>query len=158
MTTKEQRVTKVLQDFLQSQGYTDVVAKYSKINDSFYAPGAEYGEVVLGGITNKEADEVFMSYCKELGLITEVSVETLSFLHELGHHNTMDFLDDDELTESELIKLMLYMDAEESEESYRQYFNCPIEREATLDAIDFCNHCAAAAKELDRKLLKALYE
>ena len=158
MYTKEQKVTEVLNSFLQTQGYTDVKAKYVKLLDSYYAPGAECGEIVLGGISNLNADKVFMNYCKSLGLAVDISVETMSFLHELGHHNTMDFLDDDELFESEFIKMMLYMQDDESEEGYMKYFTCPIEREATIDAIEFCNHCSNVAIELDKKLLKALYE
>lgn len=155
---REEKVTKVLNNFLESQGYSeDVVAKFINISDSYYAPGI-IGEVVLGGITNKAADEVFLRYCKELGLNIEVSVETLSFLHELGHYNTMDFLDDDEILESELTKLMLYMQDEESEENFIKYFNCPIEREATIDAIEFCNHCSTAVIQLDKEIQGALYE
>lgn len=155
--TREERVTKVLNNFLQLQGYTDVTASFDKLADSYYAPGAEYGVVVLGGISNLDADKVFMNYCKELRLNVDVSIETISFLHELGHHNTMDFLDDEELEESELVKMMLYLNAEESDESYMKYFTCPIEQAATIDAVDFCNHNPVIVKMFDEQLLNALY-
>ena len=154
---REERVTKVLNNFLQLQGYTDVIASFDKLADSYYAPGAEYGVVVLGGISNLDADKVFMNYCKELGLNIDISIETISFLHELGHHNTMDFLDDEELEESELVKMMLYLNAEESDESYMKYFTCPIEQAATIDAVDFCNHNPVIVKMFDTQLLNALY-
>ena len=87
----------------------------------------------------------------------EVSVETLSFLHELGHHNTLDFLDPDEIAASELLKENLYMQDEETEEAFMQYFTCPEEMEATADAVDFCNHNPVIVKMFDKQLLNALY-
>ena len=115
MAFNEQKISKVLNNFLQVQGYTDVTASFVQVSDSYYTSGAERGEIILGGLTNPKADEIFMKYCKTLGLKVEVSIETLSFLHELGHHNTLDFLDGDEITASELIKENLYMQDEETE-------------------------------------------
>ena len=157
--TKEERVSKVLNEFLESQGYSNVVAKYIEVSDCYYYGGGEVPEVVLGGLTNYEADKVFMTYCKEdLGLEVEISIDTLSFLHELGHHNTIDFLDDAELIESDCIKSMLYMLNDESEESFMKYFTCPVEKEATIDAVNFCNHNPEVVQQLDNVLLNVLYE
>ena len=99
-----------------------------------------------------------MKYCKELGLEIDVHVETMSFLHEIGHHWTMNFLDENELLESEITKLCLYMKDEENDETFMKYFTCPIEYEATIDAINFCNACPEIILELDEKLQKVLYE
>lgn len=157
MAFNEQKISKVLNNFLQVQGYTDVIANFVQASDSYYTSGAECGEIVLGGLTNSKADKVFMKYCKTLGLEVEVSVETLSFLHELGHHNTLDFLDPDEIVESEFIKENLYMQNEEIEEAFMQYFTCPEEMEATIDAVEFCNHNQVIVKMFDKQLLSALY-
>lgn len=158
MYTKEQKVTEVLNSFLQTQGYTDVKAKYVKLLDSYYAPGAECSEIVLGGISNLKADEVFMKYCRGLGLSVDISIETMSFLHELGHHNTLDFLEDSEIIASDFIKMLLYMEDDESEEGYMKYFTCPVEEQATIDAVDFCNHSPNIVINFDKELLEALYE
>ena len=157
MAFNEQKISTVLNNFLQVQGYTDVIANFVRASDSYYTSGAEYGEIVLGGLTNSKADKVFMKYCKTLGLEVEVSIETLSFLHELGHHNTLDFLDGNEIAESELIKENLYMQNEETEEAFMQYFTCPEEMEATVDAVEFCNHNPVIVKMFDKQLLNALY-
>ena len=157
MAFNEQKISNVLNNFLQIQGYTDVKVNFVSVSDSYYTIGAEYGEITLGGLTNPKADEIFMKYCKTLGLEVEVSVETLSFLHELGHHNTLDFLDPDEIAASELLKENLYMQDEETEETFMQYFTCPEEMEATADAVDFCNHNPVIVKMFDKQLLNALY-
>ena len=157
MIFNEQKISAVLNNFLQIQGYTNVKASFIQVSSSYYAAGAECGEIVLGGLTNPKADEIFIKYCKTLGLKVGVSVETLSFLHELGHHNTLDFLDADEITESEFIKENLYMQNEETEEAFMQYFTCPEETEATADAVEFCNHNPVIVKMFDKQLLNALY-
>ena len=157
--TKEERVSKVLNDFLKLQGYNNVTAKYNELMDSYYSANPVMGEIVLGGITNPAADEVFVEYCeKDLGLTVEISVETLAFLHELGHHNTLVFIDDIDIIASDVIKEILYMQDEETEEAFMKYFTCPVEQEATTDAVNFCNHNPEVVMQLDKDLLAALYE
>lgn len=154
-------ITNILNDFLKTQGYAEdeIYAEYRENEDSYYDESSSIPLIVLGGLTNKKADEVFMNFCKnDLGLKTEVSVITLSFLHELGHHNTIDFLDEEENADSEFTKLMLAILGEDTEEDYMSYFTCPIEIEATIDAVEFCNHCPEAAKKLDAAIQKAFWE
>lgn len=154
-------ITNILNDFLKSQGYTEneVYAKFVVDEDSYYDESESVPYIVLGGLTNKKADEIFMRFCKErLGLVTDVDIITLTFLHELGHHNTIDFLDEEENADSEFTKLMLAVLGEDTEEDYMSYFTCPIEIEATIDAVEFCNHCPEAAKKLDAAIQEALEE
>ena len=151
---KKERIELILNNFLKIQGFNDVRAEYIETSDSYY----EYDTIVLGGLTNVEADEIYLDYCKELGLEDEIGIEALSFLHELGHHNTIELVSDDDYYESESIKLMLYMIGEETEERYMQYFSCPTEKAATLDAIEFCNQNPKVIKEFDGQLIAALYE
>lgn len=154
--TKEERVSKVLNDFLQSQGYNNVIAQYIELSDSYYLATRQ---IVLGGLADVKADEVFVEYCKrDLGLKINISVETLAFLHELGHYNTLDFIDDIDIIASDVIKEVLYMQAEETEEAFMKYFTCPVEQEATTDAVNFCNHNPEVVMQLDKDLLTALYE
>lgn len=152
-------VTNVLNEFLKTQGYAEdeVCAEYRVDEDSYYDESTSVPLIVLGGLTNKKADEIFMRFCKErLGLVTDVDIITLTFLHELGHHNTIDFLDEEENADSEFTKLMLAILGEDTEEDYMSYFTCPIEIEATIDAVEFCNHCPEAAKKLDAAIQEAL--
>lgn len=158
---RKQAVDKVLNDFIERFTYRGefLSAEYVEGSDSYYVSNSLNSKIVLGGLTNKKADEIFMKYCKEtLGLKTEVSIETLTFLHEFGHHKSIDYLTDDEIYESEAVKMMLYMKDEESEETFMQYFTCPDEELATTEAVEFCNVHSKVAKQLDKDLLKALYE
>ena len=151
----------VLNDFLVQQNLHDELCACFKPNsDSYYRESMVEGVnslVVLGGLTNERADKLFMEYCGELGLEVPVSVETMSFLHEVSHHITIPFLDEDELNESEFIKLTLCITEDESDEAYMEYFKCPIEYEATNDAVKFCNACPEVVKKLDKDILEALY-
>ena len=148
----------VLNKFLVEQGLADsLCACYIEDCDSYYQYDAVLSRVVLGGLTNKKADEVFMNYCKELGLMVDVHIETLSFLHEVGHHNTIDFLDGEEIFESEMVKLLLAANNEETEEYFMRYFVCPEEYEATWDAVSFCNAYPETVLQLDADIQNALY-
>lgn len=158
-------VTNVLNEFLKTQGYAEdeICAEYRADEDSYYDESTSIPLIVLGGLTNKKADEIFMQFCQErLGLVTDVDIITLTFLHELGHHNTIDFLDDEEMETSEWTKFMLNIkettEDNFTEEDYMSYFTCPIEIEATIDAVEFCNHCPKAAKKLDAAIHEALKE
>ena len=151
-------INTVLNDFIKEQGYTNLVAKYSPDEDSYYATDcADNNIVVLGGLTNKKADDVYMTYCKDLGLRVDIDVITLSFLHEVGHHNTLDFLDGDEILESETIKLLLAAANVETDEYFMKYFECPEEYEATWDAVSFCNAYPERVLRLNRDIMEALY-
>ena len=151
----------VLNEFLIQQGLDDeLCAGYEPNEDSYYQASDVDNlpsRVILGGMSNKKADEVFMRYCGELGLKVSVGVEVMSFLHEIGHHMTMDFLDEDELFESEMTKMFLTIDDEDTDEAFMKYFTCPIEYEATMDAVNFCNACPEVALKLDKDIKEALY-
>ena len=159
------KVTQILNDFLKTQGYAEdeVRAEFIAEEDSYYDESPSVPLIVLGGMTNKTADEIFMRYCKEeLGLNVDVDVITLSFLHELGHHNTIDSLDDEEMEASEWTKFMLNIKDESNqvftEKDYMRYFTCPIEIEATMDAVVFCNDNPEVAKDLDTRIIQGLWE
>ena len=110
----------VLNKFLVEQGLADsLCACYIEDCDSYYQYDSVLSRVVLGGLTNKKADEIYMDYCRELGLEVDVDVMTMSFLHEIGHHNTIDFLDGEEIFESEMIKLLLAANNEETKEYFK---------------------------------------
>lgn len=151
----------VLNEFLIQQNLNDeLCADYKPHEDSYYQSSDQDdipSLVVLGGLSVPRADELYMDYCNELGLEIPMHVETMSFLHEVGHHITMEFLDEDEVYESEIIKMNLYMRDEECDETFIEYFKCPDEHMATLDAVKFCNACPEVARRLDADIQEALY-
>lgn len=152
---KKERIDTILNNFLKKNGFDGARAEYVEHSDSYYCDGL----IVLGGLSDLLGDEIFLDYCKNtLGLKVELSVETLSFLHELGHHNTLEIINDDDYLASEIIKRMLYEQDVEDEERFRKYFTCPVEHAATVDAINFCNNNPNLVTALDIMLLDALYE
>ena len=137
------KITNILNNFLRTQGYPEdeIYAEYRENENSYYDESYSTSLIVLGGLTNKKADKVFMEFCKnDLGLKTKVSIITLSFLHELGHHNTTYLLDEEEIINSEFTKLMLSILGKETKEAFLEYFMCPSEIEATINAVEFCNN------------------
>lgn len=162
-------INDVLNDFLIQQGLeNELFAKYDENSDSYYQeytydidiPDVKVSGVsliVLGGLSDKKADELFMEYCGELGLKVPVSVEAMSFLHEVGHHMTLDFLDEDEHFISKIVKIKLYGREEDTDEVFMEYFKCPEEYEATMDAVNFCNACPDVAIKLSKDIQEALY-
>jgi len=152
---KIQKIEQILNSFLESQQYDGVRAEYIEQSDSYYCNGL----IVLGGLSDLKGDEIFMNYCINiLGLQIEVSIETLTFLHELGHHNTLDKISDKDYYISEVVKMMLYEQNKETEEYFMTYFDCPTERAATTNAIRFCNKNVELVMNLDKELLEAIYE
>ena len=152
---KKERIDTILNNFLEKSGFDGARAEYVEHSDSYYCDGL----IVLGGLSDLLGDEIFLDYCKStLGLKVEVSVETLSFLHELGHYNTLETIDDEDYIASEVIKRMLYEQDVEDEERFRKYFTCPVEQAATVDAVSFCNDNPILVTTLDMMLLNALYE
>ena len=83
------RVDDILNNFLQENCF-DCHAVYDVEADSYYSIYEE--EIVLGGQPDPVADRVFMKYVKELGLIGEWNINTLTFMHELSHHLTLHLL------------------------------------------------------------------
>ena len=70
----------------------------------------------------------------------------ISFLHEVGHSNTMEFYTKEEIQESHIktaaLETLLWdMDphTKEAEELHKEYFNLLIEKDATRWAVEFAN-------------------
>ena len=152
---KKGRIDTILNNFLKFCGFDDARAEYIEHSDSYYYNN----QIVLGGMSDLLGDEIFLDYCRNtLGLKVKVSVETLSFLHELGHHKTLEIINDEDYLASEIIKRMLYEQDIEDEERFIKYFTCPVEEAATIDAVSFCNSNPDLVTILDEMLLDALYK
>ena len=153
-------INTVLNNFLIQQGYDDVIAEYSENEDSYYTSGSFGNKVVLGGLTNKYADKIFAEYCNELGLKVSIGIETLTFLHEVGHYVTLDLLEEEEEDISRLVKAAIGFKENEkdyTDDDYWAYMTCPEEYAATYNAIEFCNTYPDAAMQLDQDIQEALY-
>lgn len=141
-------VEQVLNKFLTNFKF-ECTAKYMEDSDSYYDDAEEV--IILGGMSDLTADMYFMNLCKERGLKAEVNVDTMSFLHELGHYETMFLLDDEDWKKSYLIKAVA-----EVKQDYMMYFKCPVEIIATDWAINFANEYQYAVENFSEKLLDSI--
>lgn len=85
-----------------------------------------------------DTDETFLALARENGLNEEVSSFVISFFHELGHNETLDYVDEYEGDKNAL--------------SMKEYFYLEEEFEATDWAIDFCNNNMDIVKEIEKNL------
>ena len=107
----------------------------------------------------------FMDNFNKLAPDINCDVFLASFLHELGHHETLHMFDDadeaycrdyKEMLHSRLINEIPIGEAEA--EIYRQYFNLPDEYEATMWAIEYMRENADKVKELWEKIKVAIMD
>lgn len=87
-----------------------------------------------------DTDETFLALAKENGLNEEVSSFVISFFHELGHNETVDFCEEYEGNKDAL--------------TMEEYFYVEEEYEATMWAIDFCNNNMDIVKKIEKKFIK----
>lgn len=85
-----------------------------------------------------DTDEEFLALARENGLNKEVSNFVISFFHELGHNETLDFVEEYEGDKNAL--------------TMKEYFYLEEEYEATMWAIDFCNNNMDIVKEIENLL------
>ena len=85
-----------------------------------------------------DTDEEFLALARENGLNEEVSNFVISFFHELGHNETIDFVEEYEEDKDTL--------------TMEEYFYLEEEYEATMWAIDFCNNNMDIVKEIEKNL------
>lgn len=142
--------TSILNNFLLENHFNET-AKYIAESDSYYDDGEEL--IVLGGLTVPTADEIFIKYCHSLGLSYEVDIEVLSFLHELGHGETLHIATEEDELNRDLTIMLCNLLGVEDEEDFMMYFTTPIEAMATEWAVNFCNENIEKVKELERKIL-----
>ena len=107
----------------------------------------------------------FMNNFHRLAPDIECDVFLASFLHELGHHETLHTFDDRDEAYCRDFKEMLHTrlinenpTAEIEAEIYQQYFNLPDEYEATAWAIEYMRENADKVKDLWEKVKKAIME
>ena len=89
-------------------------------------------------VNPSDNDERFLNFARRHGLNEKVSSFVISFFHELGHHETLDLVEECEGNKNEL--------------DFEEYFNLEEEFEATMWAIDFCNNNMDIVKEIEKNL------
>ena len=104
-------------------------------------------------VVSERMNRLFMEYAKSIGLKTKIDIFLLSFLHELGHHETLDEIDDDDEEYSRLIKENLNSD---NDDNCKIYFALPNEKMATEWAINYINNNTDAIKNLWDQLQPAI--
>lgn len=143
-TTDE--ITNILNKFLEpfeATAFAGTDFSYFYIDSSI-----EYTFVI-----SERMDRLFMEYAKSIGLKTKIDIFLLSFLHELGHHETLDEIDDDDEEYSRLIKENLNSD---NDDNCKIYFALPDEKMATEWAINYINNNMDAIKNLWDQLQPAI--
>ena len=99
---------------------------------------AYYYEENLVVVDPFDKNEEFLALARENGLNKEVSSFVISFFHELGHNETIDFVEEYEGDKNSL--------------TMKEYFYLEEEYEATMWAIDFCNNHMDIVKEIEKNL------
>lgn len=115
-------------------------------------------------IADNFGDKLFMSLVNKLCPEIKGDIFLWSLLHELGHHETIDDLEDDEIAycqdEKERItrELEKCMDAETGARIASQYYVLPDEYAATAWAADFVRHNVKKVEQLWNELQPAIME
>lgn len=103
-------------------------------------------------VTSERMDKLFMANAITLGLEVEVDTFLLAFMHELGHHETLDNIDDADYNYSADIKETLGT----TDEDCLTYYNLPDELAATRWAINYINNHREEIAELWNRLKVAI--
>ena len=144
------RVKEVLEKILECIEVEECVPAYDRLSDSYYS--YPESKAVLGGMSNLEADKVFMDFIKTEYELEGISVEMMSFLHEVGHHMTFDYMEEDELIKSAAMEHYA-----NKFHSYETYFKAPVEIVAAEWAVSATKNYYSSIVELDKELIEAIY-
>ena len=135
--------------------------------------GAEFayntisGEIMYTLFGDEFSNNLFMKNFNKLAPDIDCDVFLASFLHELGHHKTLDLVEEDEEKYSNDCKREIEIkaeylnsesDAEELEKLHTLYFNLPNEIIATNWAIEYIRENIEKIKELWGKVQDAVME
>ena len=137
------KLERVLNKFLKKQGFDCVARK-----DDYFFYEYSKSTICFTVKSDERMDRLFREFAVRLGLAIECGDFLLAFFHELGHHETMDLLEEEDYIFSQDVKGTLTA----SDKDCEIYFNLPDEIEATLWAINYIN----ANEEIIKKLKKSV--
>ena len=141
------KLERVLNRFLKKQGF-DCVAR----EDDYFFYGYARSVICFTTKSDERMDRLFREFAVRLGLEIECGDFLLAFFHELGHHETMDLIEEEDYFFSQDVKGTLTA----SDNDCEIYFNLPDEIEATLWAIDYINANEEIIKKLKKSIDKAI--
>lgn len=148
MKLNTKQMDRVINKFFKTVGANDLAARMGTDFCYYY-----YENVVdYSIIVSERMDRMFMDFAKSIGLKVECGVFILSLLHEVGHHMTIDEIDDDVYKYCEDVKANLT----DSDEDVMTYFNLPDEKIATEWAIDYINNNFEIVKVFSSHFQKVL--
>ena len=132
-------INNILNKFLQECGYDDIRVKED--TDFCYYPTSQI--IGYSFLCSKQSNDLFLEFIQGLNPLVTFDIFLWSFLHELGHHETYDDLEDEEIMYSydmkALINAAYVNDKEHIAMLSKDYFNLPDEYAATMWAVNFAN-------------------
>lgn len=138
-------IDNILNEFLEP---FEATASISTDFEYLYAESHIHYALVI----SERMDQLFVANAMTLGLDQVCDSFILSFLHELGHHETLDEIEDADAAYSRNIKEHLTS----SDEDCLIYFNLPDELAATQWAVDYINEHQEEVAALWNKLQPAI--
>lgn len=114
-------------------------------------------------LTQTIEDEWFMEFIEETFGYAPTNPFIMSLLHEVGHHITIDIVEDEDMDFSEdekerISEEMQTADAERTKALEWEYFNLPDEIVATEWAVDYAVNHTEELEDMWQEILKALAE
>jgi hypothetical protein len=137
-------------------------ARYDDENGYTYYPTNH--KVTFKILEENIGDELFIDFIKDTFDFTVPNSFIISLLHEVGHHYTLDLIDDEtynycydekQRISEELSKAETY---EDIKALFYQYFMLPDELEATTWAVDYAESHPRKIKIMWNKVRETIYE
>lgn len=140
-------ITNVLDNYLMENDF-EVTTEIGLDFEYYYAES----KIVYSLVTTEKTDRLFKEFAKANGLKVDCGIFLLSFFHELGHNETIDYID--QKTEKRCSKIKKGLTT--SEKDCIIYFNLEDEKIATDWAINYINNNTEKIKKLAENLQEAL--
>lgn len=107
-------------------------------------------------VMTEHADHVFYKFISEEFNYYPFDMFLFSLLHEIGHHNTLDYFDAEEITQSDAVKrdIEATINDDNFDEKCMEYFYCPIEYIATEWAVNYMRRHEKELRKEWKKMLK----
>lgn len=120
-------------------------------------------EEITYKLTQTIEDKWFMEFIEETFGYAPTNSFIMSLLHEVGHHNTYDDVEDEDMDFSEdekerISEEIQTADAERAKALEWEYFNLPDEIVATEWAVDYAVNHTKELEDMWQEILKALAE
>lgn len=107
---------------------------------------------------SESSDRDFQEFCRELQPELHCDTFLLSFMHELGHHETLDEWDDDEYLDMKIQKEKINKMKVSQKEKNFMYFNIPDERRATEWGLQYMMEHQTEITQLWDRLRQAIFQ